>query len=257
MPVRRFSSDRSEPRNGSYDEAIPLFQQALTAEPYNVTAAYSLALALTRAGRADEGRQAMQRFDTLRSSAYGVTYAQTYLSQGQYAEALTSTGQRASPREHVDAGRQLQRGARRVPVLEPSASAAPGGIALVDIDNDGDLDIVDVESGSVRLFRKDERAFTDRTVASRLDRAHLDGASGVVAGDFDNDTRPDLLVFGASGYLLLHQGADGGFDDVTATAAAASARRPGLDGRVRGCRSRRRSRHCCRRSDRTDAAKQR
>src|SRR5262249_35887562 len=75
-----------------FADAIPLFQAALNAEPYNVTAAYSLGLALTRAGRTEEGRQAMQRFDTLRSSAYGVTYAQTYLSQGRYAEALTTTG---------------------------------------------------------------------------------------------------------------------------------------------------------------------
>ncbi len=202
-----------------YDEAIPLFQQALTAEPYNVTAAYSLALALTRAGRADEGRQAMQRFDTLRSSAYGVTYAQTYLAQGRYAEALTSTGSERSLVNTATPAVSFSEAPPEFLASKPSASAAPGGIALVDIDNDGDLDLIDIESGSVRLFRKDQRAFTDRTVASRLDRARLDGASGVVAGDFDNDTRPDLLVFGASGYLLLHQGADGGFDDVTATAA--------------------------------------
>ena len=94
-----------------YDEAIPLFQQALTAEPYNVTAAYSVALALTRAGRADEGRQAMQRFDTLRTSAYGVTYAQTYLSQGHYAEALTSTGSEQSLVNASTPSCEFQRGA--------------------------------------------------------------------------------------------------------------------------------------------------
>jgi len=38
-----------------YEDALRLFQEALTAEPYNVTAAYSAALALTRAGRAGLG----------------------------------------------------------------------------------------------------------------------------------------------------------------------------------------------------------
>ena len=75
-----------------YDEALRLFQDALTAEPYNVTAAYNAALALTRAGRAEDGRQAMQRFESLRDSIYGVTYSQTYLAQGRYGEALASTG---------------------------------------------------------------------------------------------------------------------------------------------------------------------
>ena len=66
----------------NFADAITLLREALAAEPYNVTAAYSLATALTRAGAQDEGRQAMQRFQTLRDSTYGVTYAQTYLEQG-------------------------------------------------------------------------------------------------------------------------------------------------------------------------------
>ncbi len=206
-----------------YDDAIPLFQGALTAEPYNVTAAYSVALALTRAGRADEGRQAMQRFDTLRASAYGVTYAQTYLSQGRYAEALTSAGSEPSL---VNASTPSVTFSEAPADFLPSpgssnqqpAKAIVGGFTLVDMDDDGTLDVVDVESGGVRLLRKDERGFTDRTAASRLERVHVEGLSGVVAGDFDNDTRPDLLLFGTTGYVLLHQSADGGFDDATTSA---------------------------------------
>ena len=75
-----------------YDEAVKLFREALAAEPYNVTAAYSVALSLIRAGQAEEGRAAMQRFEALRDSAYGVTYSQLYLSQGRYGEAIASTG---------------------------------------------------------------------------------------------------------------------------------------------------------------------
>ena len=127
-----------------YDDAIPLFREALTAEPYNVTAAYSLALALTRAGRADEGRQAMQRFDALRASAYGVTYAQTYLSQGRYAEALTSTGaERSLVNTSTPSVSFSEMPAEFLPQGAPNATGGSGAIALVDIDGDGDLDLVD------------------------------------------------------------------------------------------------------------------
>jgi VCBS repeat protein/ASPIC/UnbV protein/tetratricopeptide repeat protein len=215
-----------------YDDAIALFQGALTAEPYNVTAAYSVALALTRGGRAEEGRQAMQRFDTLRASAYGVTYAQTYLSQGRYAEGLTSTGSERSLVNRVTPPVSFREApADFLPSSSGNSSQQPGagsqqpgkaivgGFTLVDIDNDGDLDIVDAKGGSAHLWRKDERGFTDRTAATRLDRIQLDGVSGIVAGDFDNDTRPDLLLVGSGGYALLHQAVDGGFDDVTRSAA--------------------------------------
>ena len=37
----------------------------------------------------------MQRFQTLRDSAYGVTYGTNYLQQGRYAEASVSTGAEA------------------------------------------------------------------------------------------------------------------------------------------------------------------
>src|SRR4030095_12959286 len=120
-----------------YDDAIALFQGALTAEPYNVTAAYSVALALTRAGRADEGRQAMQRFDTLRASAYGVTYAQTYLSQGRYAEALTSTGSELSLVNRSTPAVSFSDAPAGFLPSPSSTSTIAGGIALVDIDNDG------------------------------------------------------------------------------------------------------------------------
>ena len=59
-----------------FDEAVELFRAASAAEPYNATAAYNLATALTRAGNTDAGQQAMRRFQTLRDSAYAVTYAQ-------------------------------------------------------------------------------------------------------------------------------------------------------------------------------------
>ena len=55
-----------------YDDAIAL-QPIVRSEPYHVTAAYVLGLALTRSGKADEGQQLLQRAQELRRASYAVT----------------------------------------------------------------------------------------------------------------------------------------------------------------------------------------
>ncbi|MFH4242526.1 hypothetical protein WAI99_20595, partial [Acinetobacter baumannii] len=40
----------------------------------------------------EEGQRLLQRFQMLRQSGAGVNLGQTYLEQGRYAEAVTSTG---------------------------------------------------------------------------------------------------------------------------------------------------------------------
>jgi tetratricopeptide (TPR) repeat protein len=202
-----------------YDRALPLFRDALAAEPYNVTAAYSIALALTRAGKAEEGRKAMQQFESLRDSAYGVTYAQTYLAQGRYAEAIASTG--AEP-ELVNAappdvtfsdatGTMLpaQGTERRIPY---------GRVTLFDADGDGDLDIFTIGGTGDRFLRNQRGVFSDETERAGLARTSsstLDSGIGAIAGDYDNDGRADLFLIRAAGHRLFHQKTDGTFEDVT------------------------------------------
>ena len=93
---------------------------------------------------------------------------------------------------------------------------------LFDVDNDGDLDLFTVGSDGQHLFRNDGGRFTDITAAAHL--AAPEGIAGVaaVAGDYDNDGRPDLFVVRAAGAVLMHQRADGTFDDVTAAAGLAT-----------------------------------
>jgi tetratricopeptide (TPR) repeat protein len=194
-----------------YGKALDYFKQAMSAEPFNVTAAYSAALALTRFGKTDEGRKAMQHFEALRDSAYGVTYAQTYLAQGKYAEAIASTG--AEPElvnpETPD-----------VTFSDASATtllrmqAAPGGHPLLlDADGDGDLDLVAADSSGVRFLRNDRGTFQDATASAGL--AKVGASAGAVSGDYDNDGRTDLFLAGTDRYRLLHQTMEGGFEDVS------------------------------------------
>jgi cytochrome c-type biogenesis protein CcmH/NrfG len=193
--------------------AIALFRTAVANEPSNVTAAYGLATALVRAGQTFEGQEAMKRFQALRDSAYGVTYAQGYLQQGRYAEAIVSTGAES---ELVDPA-------------TPAVSfkdAAPDGfdrlhasdVTLFDADGDGNLDLLVAGATALHLFHNDSGRFTDATAPSGL---QAQSAVAAVAGDYDNDGRPDVFLLRDAGNRLLHQTTAGAFEDVTSKVIAA------------------------------------
>ena len=56
-------------------------------EPANATAIYSLGQALVRTGAAVDGARVLADFERVREMGAAVTYSQTYLEQGRYAEA--------------------------------------------------------------------------------------------------------------------------------------------------------------------------
>ena len=203
-----------------FTEAIASFKRALTAEAFNATAAYGLATALTRSGPAEEAARTMKQFETLRDAPYAVTYSQAYLQQGKYGEALASTG--AEP-ELVDPGspkvRFVDSTKERLPDQRVDATGAvssAGGVVLADFDGDGDLDAF-ATSGAApgqRLYTNDAGRFTDATSRASV-AARQGGAAAAVAGDYDNDNDPDLLLLRQGGVQLLRLGSGGVFEDVT------------------------------------------
>jgi hypothetical protein len=118
----------------------------------------------------------------------------------------------------------------------------PGGVALLDYNNDGLLDIFLVNGGRVtgtgrepdnfarrhprywnRLYRQNhDGSFTDITARAGLANAG-DGnyGMGVAVGDYDNDGYPDLYVTNYGKNTLYHNNGDGTFTDVTAKAGVA------------------------------------
>ena len=201
-----------------YAEAAAVLRPAVSDEPYNVTAAYNLGLALSRAGNADEGRRLMERSQALRTTGYGTTLSNTYLEQGRYAEAVASTG--AEPDLVDPATPPVSFTTTPLTGVGVEAGAAAGCLAMFDADGDGDLDLFIARGSTERLYRNDGRGgFADVTDASNLAPPPSPSvAAACVAGDVNNDGLADLFVL-RSGRSSLYQNAPGGrFTDVTGAA---------------------------------------
>ncbi|MGE5111818.1 MAG: CRTAC1 family protein [Acidobacteriaceae bacterium] len=109
----------------------------------------------------------------------------------------------------------------------------PGGLGVIDFDNDGWPDLYCVNGAALpslqktnqsfynRLFRNDRNGkFTDVTAKAGLEGHGYE--MGVAVGDYNNDGLEDLFVAGVHGNTLYRNNGDGTFTDVTKAA--------GLDG---------------------------
>src|SRR4051812_19442679 len=118
-----------------------------------------------------------------------------------------------------------------------------GGVALLDYDDDGRLDVFftngarleDPMAADKAPDKKDPRFWNrlyhqnaDGTFTDVTEKAGLTGmpqnryGMGVAVGDYDNDGFPDLYVTGYGANTLYHNGGDGTFRDVTASAGVAA-----------------------------------
>ncbi len=217
-----------------YAEAVSVFRLALAAEPYNATAIYALATALLRNNAREEGQQLMTRFQALRQTGAATSIGQNYLEQGRYAEAIVSTGaesdliDKTAPQvvfQNVKIGLPVSKVTNRESKNasnNPSAYSTKRAATLFDYDNDGDLDlaqITDNNAAPLRLYRNDGGKFVDvtRNAGDLAKSFGVDGI-GVIAGDYDNDTFADLLVFGSGRTTLFRNTGKGGFTNMTVAA---------------------------------------
>ena len=118
-----------------------------------------------------------------------------------------------------------------------------GGVALLDYDNDGRLDIFFTNGAKIddpmpdgKLPDKSDPKFSNRlyhqssngTFTDVTEKAGLTGVPqnhydmGVAVGDYDNDGFEDMYVTGFGGNTLYHNNGNGTFTDVTKKAGVAA-----------------------------------
>jgi len=111
-------------------------------------------------------------------------------------------------------------------VDKPIIDSIPGGVALLDYDNDGFLDIFFTNGARIPSLSKEVPGFNNRlyhnnhdgTFTDVTEKAGLSGTGysiGVAAADFDNDGWTDLYVTGINHNILYRNNHDGTFTDVT------------------------------------------
>ncbi len=131
-----------------------------------------------------------------------------------------------------------------------------GGVALLDYDNDGYLDVFVVNGAAIPSLQKEspkywnrlyhnnhDGTFTDVTEAAGV--AGIGYGMGVAVGDYDNDGWADIYVVNVGKNQLLHNNGNGTFTDVTDKAGLAEAcstarkcgpcRQPGWTTTMTGC----------------------
>lgn len=96
-----------------------------------------------------------------------------------------------------------------------------GGAAMLDYDNDGDLDLYFIQGGHLGssqtesnvLLRNDNGNFTDvSTISNANDTGY---GMGVAIGDYNNDSFVDIYVTNVGSNVLFKNNGDGTYTDVT------------------------------------------
>jgi len=119
---------------------------------------------------------------------------------------------------------------------KPIVDSVLGGVAVLDYDGDGFLDIFFTNGATLPDMAKQGPEFSNRLYRNKHDGTFEDVTAaagvtgegysmGVAVGDYDNDGFPDIFVAGVNRNILYHNNGHGGFTDVTAKAGL-----EGLDG---------------------------
>lgn len=242
-PSTNYFLGRLHMRTRNYQRAADFFRRVIEREPYNASAHYNLATTLNRSGNREAGRRQMAEFQRLQGLFGSSTIGQQYLEQGKYAAAIDKITSRFLPDftpsrdseinvrfENVAerAGLTFTHGGPGSADLMASSQAEledaivpyfGSGLAFVDIDRDGDLDLYFANSarGEARgrlYLNLGQGRFEDITQSSGID---FSGKSMYpLWGDFNQDAYPDLYLVNYGPNRLYENLQDGTFKDVTA-----------------------------------------
>jgi tetratricopeptide (TPR) repeat protein len=205
-----------------FDKAIAILNQALAIDPLHASAEFALARALQRSGRVAEAKAHFSRFQHLTSAKIGSPIGLAYGEQGRYSTVTAVEEPSASSGPSFAMHMQEQ-------YLSPAGpNDFTGGACMLDVTNQGTMDIVLMLSGLQAievLHRNADGGFTVLSPASTglQARGH---AVACAVGDYDGDGLNDLAVALDDAVLLFRNLGNGKFQDVTAEAGLALRNRP-------------------------------
>ncbi|HKW99226.1 MAG TPA: FG-GAP-like repeat-containing protein [Bryobacteraceae bacterium] len=143
-----------------------------------------------QSGRADEAAHELKVFQEIKKRQAGAAVPED-MEWSYYAEIYETV----EPRPAEPAPAALKFGDRK---LAGHADPKTAGLAALDFDGDGHVDLAAWSAEGVQLFKKG---------AAPVAQSGLEDLKGVIAivpGDFDNDGLPDLCVLTESGAALYH-----------------------------------------------------
>jgi tetratricopeptide (TPR) repeat protein len=221
-----------------FEEALGYFTRAAAIDPQSSEIRLSRGRALEKLGRLAEAEKEYQQAVSIDGNAQARA-ALERLRSG-------ATGNRVAGKQASSVApirfRNVAEQARLDFVLRNDASprkyqveTMTGGVAVIDYDDDGWMDIYFVNGAKLPEMKKTSSQFWNRLYRNNRDGSFSDvtekagvageGYSmGVAVADYDNDGDQDLFVAGVNRNILFRNDGKGRFDDVTTKAGLSNSR---------------------------------
>jgi len=210
-----------------YEHATKEFQTAISLNPLHASAQFGLARALQRAGKADESREHLKRFQEITQAKIGTPLSAVYGEQGRYATVQDMRTNALSVGPMIPVTFVPAKGGGELKTSAQDASSTGGGACLLDVEGKGEKDIVVLSDGdnALRAFHLRDGGVTEISLKETGLVASGKGISCAV-GDYDNDGLPDIAVALEDRVALFRNLGKGKFKETTAAVGVRASNRP-------------------------------